>query len=160
MRVTYDPVSDVVAFELTETAVARTKEQGGGVVVALAKNGNVLGVQVFDASKHFEASTLAQLQSPVVYLSLLEAAEESGLTAGTLRVLLNNGRLKGEKRGRDWFVTAADLDTYLESRAASGRPAHKYQARRSRPMLTGESKVFTEAVKAQVAKQTKGVRKK
>lgn len=71
----------------------------------------------------------------MTYLSLTEAADESGLSAGTLRVLLNSGRLKGSKRGRDWSVTRAELDTYLDSRAPAGRPAFTYKARRNRPMM-------------------------
>jgi hypothetical protein len=50
-------------------------------------------------------------------------------------VLLNSGRLKGAKRGRDWIVTVAELDTYLASRAPAGRPAFKYKARRIPPMI-------------------------
>lgn len=55
-------------------------------------------------------------------LTLGEAAAESGLAASTLRVQLNAGRLKGEKRGRDWFVDSTSLLNYLKSRSSRGRP--------------------------------------
>lgn len=146
MRITYDGTADALSVELSPGKVAQTRQQGGGVFVDVDKEDKVLGIEVLDASRRFDSATLASLQSPTVYLNLAEAAEESGLSAGTLRVLLNNERLKGEKRGRDWFVTLAELDTYLESRAPAGRPAFKYKARRERVlMVTGPArKVFME----------------
>jgi uncharacterized protein YuzE len=139
MKITYDDVADIVGFELSEEPATRTREQGNGVLVGYGRKDKVVSVQVLDASKQFDSETLALLQPPTTPLTLAEAARESGLAAGTLRVLLNSGRLQGEKRGRDWTVTAAELDTYLESRAPAGRPAFKYKARVRRPMLTSES---------------------
>ena len=46
-------------------------------------------------------------------------------------MLLNKGRLAGEKRGRDWFVDATALMNYLESREPRGRPARNPKARRA-----------------------------
>jgi len=131
MELTYDKSVDVFQFSLAPgTPVARTVEWGPGIYVDLDADRRVLGIEVLDASKHFDAAILAALQSPNTMMTLNEAASESGLSAGTLRVLLNNGRLAGEKRGRDWHVSLSDLYTYLESRAPAGRPAKARKARR------------------------------
>lgn len=138
MKISYDDVADVVGFELSPTPASYTREQGNGVLVGYDEGNRVVSIQVLDASKHFDNETLALLRSPATPLSLAEASKESGLAAATLRVLLNSGRLKGAKRGRDWIVTLAELKTYLASRAPAGRPAFRYKARRTRPMiLTG-----------------------
>jgi uncharacterized protein YuzE len=135
MKITYDDAADVVGFEISPTPANHTREQGNGVLVGYDEGNRVVSIQVLDASKHFDNETLALLRSPATPLSLAEAAKESGLAAATLRVLLNSGRLKGSKRGRDWIVTVAELDTYLASRAPAGRPAFRYKARRIRPMI-------------------------
>jgi hypothetical protein len=64
---------------------------------------------------------LTQVPAAHDLLTLEEAARESGLSPSTLRVQLNHGRLKGEKRGRDWFVDAAALFTYLDVEVRCGR---------------------------------------
>ena len=134
MRITFDDVADVVHIELSPGPATLTRKEGPGVIVGYDENDRIMSIQVLDASKQFDADTLALLRGPVTYLSLAEASKVSGLSANTLRLLLNNGRLKGEKRGRDWVVTAADLGAYLESRAPAGRPAFRYKARRIRPI--------------------------
>jgi excisionase family DNA binding protein len=53
---------------------------------------------------------------PEEILTLKEAAEDSGLSPATLRVQIHNGRLVAVKRGRDWLVSPAALQAYLESR--------------------------------------------
>lgn len=131
MQLTYDATVDAFQLELAPgTRVAKTIEWGPGVHVDVDARGRVLGIEVLDASTHFDVASLATLRPPVVTLSLVEAADESGLSAATLRVLLNSGRLVGRKQGRDWTVTLSDLYTYLESRAPSGRPAKSRKARR------------------------------
>jgi uncharacterized protein YuzE len=135
MRVTYDAEADVFGFELARAAPARTMQQPDGVLVGYDSNGRVVSITVIEAKAHFDDQALTRLGSPAIELSLAEASEKSGLAAGTLRVLLNSGRLEGEKRGRDWVVTLANLDNYLESRAPAGRPAFRYKARQRRPMM-------------------------
>jgi uncharacterized protein YuzE len=134
MQLTYDATADAFYFQLMEddVPVARTTEHGPDVNLDLDQSGRLFGVEVLSASRHFDADNLAGLMPPVVNLSLTEAARESGLRASTLRVLLNSGRLKGRKQGRDWVVTLADLMNYLESRAPQGRPARSRKARAQR----------------------------
>lgn len=132
MKLTYDSTVDAFQLELAPgTQVAKTIEWGPGVYVDIDARGRVLGIEVLDATAHFDAASLATMRPPVTALSLAEAADESGLSAGTLRVLLNSGRLVGSKQGRDWTVTRSDLYTYLESRAPSGRPAKSRKAKRN-----------------------------
>jgi uncharacterized protein YuzE len=135
MKVTYDASVDAFSFRLAPGArVARTVEWGPGVHVDLDGDGRLLGVEVLEASAQFDRDSLASLRRPSNELTLEQAAKVSGLAESTLRVQLNKGRLKGEKRGRDWIVQRSALVSYLESRAPSGRPAVKHKARRRRPM--------------------------
>ncbi len=50
-------------------------------------------------------------------LTLHEAAEIAGIGPGSLRSAIRRGYLRGAvKRGRDWYVDRASLDTYLTHR--------------------------------------------
>ncbi len=45
-------------------------------------------------------------------MTLLEAAAILGVTADTLRQQIANGKLRASKRGRDWWVTKAEVERY------------------------------------------------
>lgn len=53
-------------------------------------------------------------------MSLREAAELLGLSPGTLNVQARRGRLRARKIGRDWRVTAAEVERYR--RDVLGKP--------------------------------------
>ena len=55
-------------------------------------------------------------------MTLAEAAASLGVTAGTLRHQIAQGRLKAARRGRDWWVTPGEVERYRrESRGRPGR---------------------------------------
>lgn len=123
-RMRYDRAVDALAIELTPEAYsARTVKVTESVRLDFDKEGRLITIEVLDASFHMDPRALAQLPTGEDLMTLHQAAAESGLAATTLRVQLNAGRLKGEKRGRDWFIDATALMNYLESRSARGRPA-------------------------------------
>ena len=123
-RFRYDATADALAIELTEDArSAKTVRVSPTVALDFDKKGRLITVEVLQASTHVDPAALAQLPSAADQLTLLDAERESGVKASTLRVQLNAGRLKGVKRGRDWYVDATDLMNYLESRSPRGRPA-------------------------------------
>ena len=45
-------------------------------------------------------------------LNLSIAAESLGILPDVLRVQIHRGKLKGEKLGRDWFVTEQEVERY------------------------------------------------
>lgn len=45
-------------------------------------------------------------------MTLIEAAELLGVQAATLRQQIANGKLRATKRGRDWWVTKAEVARY------------------------------------------------
>lgn len=47
-------------------------------------------------------------------LTLTEVSKKHNIGHRTLRKACNEGRLKGEKLGRDWFVTKKQVEKYLE----------------------------------------------
>lgn len=55
-------------------------------------------------------------------LTLTEAALGLGVRTATLRAQISRGRLKAERRGRDWHVTRAEYDRY-RSEVQLGRPS-------------------------------------
>lgn len=134
IRIRYDREADALAVQFRDGARSRrTIRVTDTVYVDIDARGRVITVEVIDASAQLPKASLDDLPTADDELTLAEAARESGLTAGTLRVLLNRGRLAGRKRGRDWYVDATALVNYLESREASGRPASNPKARRSKP---------------------------
>jgi excisionase family DNA binding protein len=58
-------------------------------------------------------------------LSLTEAAEVAGVSAGRLRQLIEEGRLRGKKIGNSWAILNRDLDTFLGRQRGAGRPDEK-----------------------------------
>ena len=56
----------------------------------------------------------------MTYLTTPEAAARSGLTVTYLSLLLRRGTLDGFRRGRDWFVYADSLETFLKTPRKSG----------------------------------------
>jgi excisionase family DNA binding protein len=59
-------------------------------------------------------------------MTLTEAAERLGVAPSTLRVQLWKGKLRGTKRGRDWWITPAEVDRYA---AESGRKVRRCTSR-------------------------------
>lgn len=51
-----------------------------------------------------------------------EAAQFLGVTAPHIRLLLYNKVLRGEKRGRDLWITVESLEAYQRNRRPAGRP--------------------------------------
>lgn len=45
-------------------------------------------------------------------MTLIEAAALLGVTPDNLRGAIKRGALKAEKRGRDWFVSPAEVERY------------------------------------------------
>lgn len=133
LQMHYDPTVDALALMLRPGGQsARTVEVTPGVRVDFDARGRLVTLEVLDASWHADRAALEQLPTGDVFLTLAEAAGESGLAAATLRVQINRGQLPGTKRGRDWLVSRTDLLNYLDQRDARGRPAASPRARRAR----------------------------
>ena len=51
MKVKYDPEVDVLSIRLSEVPVEESDEDKPGVILDYDKNGNVVGIEILDASK-------------------------------------------------------------------------------------------------------------
>ena len=51
MRVTYDPEVDVLSILLSDAAVEESDEEKPGVILDYDSNGNVVSIEILDASK-------------------------------------------------------------------------------------------------------------
>lgn len=54
MKVTYDPDVDVVRIVLSNAAIEESDEDKPGVILDYDKDGNIVGLEILDASKHME----------------------------------------------------------------------------------------------------------
>lgn len=54
---------------------------------------------------------------------LKEAAEQLGRDPETLRIQIAKGKLRAEKRGRDWWVTPGEVERYR--RESLGKPGRR-----------------------------------
>lgn len=130
MKIEYD--KDVDALEISFVSrprSAKTKTVSEGINLDYNTQGELVAIEILDASRFASPEKLGQLSAPSYELTLAEAAEESGLAPDSLRSLINKKRLKARKVGRDWKVELSDLFNYMESRSASGRPAANKSAR-------------------------------
>ena len=58
-------------------------------------------------------------------ISIEEAAEFSNLSKRHIRFLLEQGKIRGKKIGRDWITTKDEVDNYLKDKPKPGpRPKH------------------------------------
>lgn len=148
IEVTYDAEADVLGVWLPgDSHDARSREVAPGVHADVTPDGRLVAIQVLDASTRYPVPSLRRLPTPDDWLTLTEAAAESGITADALRRQAQSGRLAARKRGRDWQVSATALWNYLESRAASGRPPSSPKGRRLRARIrTGAASPRSPAV--------------
>lgn len=123
ISVTYDPEVDALAIDLDSNPVGQltTRRLTEDHRIDFDRRGHLISLEVLNASRYYDRSLLERLPDPVEWLTLREAAAESGLSTSTLRTQLNTGRLIGVKRGRDWLVAGHELWNYLENRARQGR---------------------------------------
>lgn len=68
------------------------------------------------------------IKLPKGLLTLSEAAEKYGLTAGTLKDYVNRSRLDAVKKGSVWYTTDQAMKTYLRSRDL-GKIPKRYRKR-------------------------------
>lgn len=133
MQATYDEEADALSVTLVpEAARKRTARIAGGILLHFDAADHLIEIEVLGASGHYPKTVLERLESPAELLTIAEASKESGLAPDTLRKQAQKGKLKATQKGRDWIVTRADLYTYLENRAPSGRPARRKKGRRAK----------------------------
>lgn len=137
MRSTYDPQADALSIDLVVDGVrARTVKVEAGILAHLDAQNRLIELEIIGASAFYSVDELKGFESPAEYLTLARAAKESGLSHNTLRLLVNQGKLRATKRGRDWVVTTADLWNYLDNRDARGARPQSRKARRARKEQT------------------------
>lgn len=54
MKITYDPKIDVLRIRLSNTPVAESDESKPGMILAYDKDGNVVGMEILNASQRLE----------------------------------------------------------------------------------------------------------
>lgn len=137
IRARYDRNADAAYIAVgNRRRVDTTTFVSHDVAVDFDGNGYIVGIEILNAREHL-GPDVHRMPSAVEELSLAQAAAQCNppRSPTTLRVQIRNGRLKATKRGRDWVVTAADLENYLEA-VESGRPsegARRPAKRRRRP---------------------------
>lgn len=132
MKIEYDKDVDALAIRFVDRPRSvRTKKVAEGINLDFNSKGDLVMIEILDASRFASLERLNQLAETSHKLTLSEAAKESGLEPDTLRSLIHKGRLKARKDGRDWKVQLADLYTYLESRDSRGGGRKRELARAS-----------------------------
>jgi len=54
MKVTYDPEVDVLRITLSSTQIEESDEEKPGIILDYDKDGNIVGMEILDASKRME----------------------------------------------------------------------------------------------------------
>ena len=62
MKATYDPKTDTLTFELKSGPVAESDEDKPGVILDYDVEGNLIGIEVLDASKRVAETRTMQFQ--------------------------------------------------------------------------------------------------
>ena len=66
MKVNYDPQTDTLTIELKAGKVAESDESKPGVILDFDERGNLLGLEVLDASKRVDQTQTVQLDVAAV----------------------------------------------------------------------------------------------
>jgi len=61
MKVTYDRETDILQLVFTNAPVEESDEDKPGVIIDYDKNGNVVGMEILDASKRVEDPQVVRL---------------------------------------------------------------------------------------------------
>jgi len=62
--------------------------------------------------------------NPSEWITTAEAAELTGYSSVTFRWLVREGKIKGQKRGRDWFLDKKSVLAYVEKMENLGTAKH------------------------------------
>ena len=62
MKVNYDPETDTLTIELKAGKVAESDESKPGVILDFDKKGNLLGLEILDASKRVDQTRTVQIE--------------------------------------------------------------------------------------------------
>jgi len=54
MKVTYDPETDILRIVFSTTPIDQSDEDKPGVILDYDKDGNVVGMEILDASQHID----------------------------------------------------------------------------------------------------------
>ncbi len=54
MKVTYDPEADVLRIHFSNAPIEESDEDKPGVIIDYGKDGNVVGMEILDASKRMD----------------------------------------------------------------------------------------------------------
>jgi hypothetical protein len=57
-------------------------------------------------------------------LTCIQAAKLTGYTSDHISLMLRRRKLRGKKKGRDWFVEAQSLHDYIQENPRPGRKKH------------------------------------
>ncbi len=60
MKVTYDPDVDIVRITLSDALVEESDEEKPGVIIDYDADGNLIGLEILDASKRIENPRLLE----------------------------------------------------------------------------------------------------
>lgn len=69
-------------------------------------------------------------------LTVPQAAALLGLKPRSVRMFIERGMIKGEKRGRDWFITQEEVDRYNRERRKPGPPPGRKQTDATKAKLS------------------------
>ncbi|MBV6474615.1 MAG: DUF2283 domain-containing protein [Rhodocyclaceae bacterium] len=61
MKVTYDKETDILQLVFTSAPVEESDEDKPGVIIDYDKNGNIVGMEILDASKRIEEPQTVRL---------------------------------------------------------------------------------------------------
>jgi len=79
-----------------------------GTLAASGQSGRKVSRKTSFSGKVWPMSTACEVMMPEEWLSIADAVKRFGIPERTLRGHLERGKLKGERRGRSWFICVSE----------------------------------------------------
>lgn len=121
MKITYDPEADAMYISFSDAPIVKQQHVNDDVVVDLAEDGRVLGIELLDATANYgnsivnlDFSLLGDFfRASQLEYTTEEAADVLRVNRETVLRKIRTGKLKAKRFGKSYRINKNELDKFI-----------------------------------------------